>query len=69
MKIIAANNRANYNYTISNKIEADSMSLINSFTNKDFLKNLNLTSDSVLSLFLPNTYEFFWNTSADDFRE
>ena len=54
---------------ISNKIEADSMSLINSFTNKDFLKNLNLTSDSVLSLFLPNTYEFFWNTSADDFRE
>ena len=54
---------------ISNKIEADSISLINSFTNKDFLKNLNLTSDSVLSLFLPNTYEFFWNTSADDFRE
>lgn len=54
---------------ISNKIEADSVSLLNSFTDKDFLKNLNLTSDSVLSLFLPNTYEFFWNTSADDFRE
>ena len=54
---------------ISNKIEADSVSLLNSFTDTDFLKNLNLTSDSVLSLFLPNTYEFFWNTSADDFRE
>tara|TARA_A100001011_G_scaffold366937_1_gene419918 strand:+ start:797 stop:1831 length:1035 start_codon:yes stop_codon:yes gene_type:complete len=54
---------------ISNKIEADSVSLINSFTDKDFLENLNLTSDSVLSLFLPNTYEFFWNTSADNFRE
>ena len=54
---------------ISNKIEADSVSLLNSFTDTDFLKNLNLTGDSVLALFLPNTYEFFWNTSADDFRE
>ena len=54
---------------ISNKIEADSMSLIESFTDENFLKSLNLSQESVLSLFLPNTYEFFWNTSADNFRE
>ena len=54
---------------ISKKIEADSMSLIESFTDENFLKSLNLTQESVLSLFLPNTYEFFWNTSADNFRE
>ena len=54
---------------ISKKIEADSMSLIESFTDKNFLKSLNLSQESVLSLFLPNTYEFFWNTSADNFRE
>ena len=54
---------------ISKKIEADSMSLIKSFTDKNFLKDLNLSQESVLSLFLPNTYEFFWNTSADNFRE
>ena len=54
---------------ISKKIEADSMSLIESFTDENFLKSLNLTRESVLSLFLPNTYEFFWNTSADNFRE
>ena len=54
---------------ISKKIEADSISLINSFTEIDFLKSLNLTNDSVLSLFLPNTYEFFWNTSASQFRK
>ena len=54
---------------ISKKIEADSMSLIESFTDKNFLKSLNLSRESVLSLFLPNTYEFFWNTSADNFRE
>ena len=54
---------------ISKKIEADSISLIKSFTDKNFLKSLNLSQESVLSLFLPNTYEFFWNTSADNFRE
>ena len=54
---------------ISKKIEADSMSLIKSFTDENFLKSLNLSKESVLSLFLPNTYEFFWNTSADNFRE
>ena len=54
---------------ISKKIEADSISLIESFTDENFLKSLNLTEESVLSLFLPNTYEFFWNTSADNFRE
>ena len=54
---------------ISKKIEADSTSLIESFTDENFLKSLNLSEESVLSVFLPNTYEFFWNTSADDFRE
>tara|TARA_B100000963_G_scaffold139844_1_gene121777 strand:+ start:5024 stop:6058 length:1035 start_codon:yes stop_codon:yes gene_type:complete len=54
---------------ISKIIEADSMSLIKSFTDENFLKGLNLSQESVLSLFLPNTYEFFWNTSADNFRE
>ncbi len=53
---------------ISKKIEADSMSLIESFTDKNFLKSLNLSQESVLSLFLPKTYEFFWNTSSDNFR-
>ncbi|MBD41503.1 MAG: aminodeoxychorismate lyase [Flavobacteriaceae bacterium] len=54
---------------ISKKIEADSTSLIESFTDENFLKSLNLSKESVLSVFLPNTYEFFWNTSADNFRE
>ena len=53
---------------ISKKIEADSISLIESFTDKNFLKSLNLSQESVLSLFLPNTLNF-WNTSADNFRK
>ncbi|CAM4045342.1 endolytic transglycosylase MltG [Flavobacterium antarcticum] len=54
---------------IGSQIEADSRSLMRSFTDEDFLKEQNMTRENVLSLFIPNSYEFFWNTSADKFRE
>ncbi len=54
---------------IGSQIEADSTSLMKSFTDEDFLKEQNMTRENVLSLFIPNSYEFFWNTSADKFRE
>jgi len=52
---------------VSKFIEADSLSLMNSFNNEVFLENNNLNTESVFSIFLPNTYEFYWNTSADEF--
>ena len=54
---------------ISERIEADSLSLSNVFYEEKFLNELGLDSESVFSLFIPNTYEFFWNTSAIQFRE
>ena len=54
---------------ISEKIEADSLSLSNAFYEKNFLNELGLDKESVFSLFIPNTYEFFWNTNAIQFRE
>jgi UPF0755 protein len=54
---------------ISERIEADSLSLSNVFYDEKFLNDLGLDSESVFSLFIPNTYEFFWNTSAIQFRE
>ena len=54
---------------ISERIEADSLSLSNVFYEKKFLNDLGLNNESVFSLFIPNTYEFFWNTSAIQFRE
>ena len=54
---------------ISERIEADSLSLSNVFNEKKFLNDLGLNSESIFSLFIPNTYEFFWNTSAIQFRE
>lgn len=54
---------------IGSQIEADSTSLMKSFTDEKFLEEQNMTRENVLSLFIPNSYEFFWNTSADKFRE
>ena len=42
---------------------------MNSFNDVNFLNENNLNSESVFSIFLPNTYEFYWNTSADQFRD
>ncbi len=53
---------------ISNQIEADSLSLIQTFTDKDFLKEYGFTPETALAMYLPNSYEFFWNTSAKKFR-
>lgn len=54
---------------IGSQIEADSTSLMKSFTNKKFLIDNGFTEDNVLALFIPNSYEFYWNTSANKFRE
>jgi UPF0755 protein len=54
---------------ISKQIEADSLSLLNSFRDKKFLADNGFTEDNILSMFIPNSYEFFWNTDADKFRD
>ena len=54
---------------IAIQIEADSTELLAAFNDKDFVEGNGFTSDSKLAMYLPNSYEFFWNTSATDFRK
>lgn len=54
---------------IAAQIEADSLSLLEAIYDERFLADNDLTRDNVLSLFIPNSYEFFWNTSALQFRD
>lgn len=53
---------------ISNQIQADSISLLKSFTNKEFLLKNKLSEKSVLQIFIPNTYEVYWTIRPDKFR-
>jgi UPF0755 protein len=54
---------------IGSQIEADSLDLLNSFKDPVFMKENGFTEENVLTMFIPNTYEMFWNTSADKFRD
>lgn len=54
---------------ISNQIEADSISLLESMRDPQFLKEVGLDKETALSLYIPNTYEFYWNSSAETFRD
>lgn len=53
---------------ISKQIEADSISLLQSMRDPEFLKEVGLNDETALSLYIPNTYEFYWNSSAETFR-
>lgn len=53
---------------ISNQIEADSLSLLKAFQDNEFQKSVGLDEDNALSMYIPNTYEFYWNSSAETFR-
>lgn len=54
---------------ISEQIEADSLSLLMAFDDSDFLEQNGFNQETKLALFIPNSYEFFWNTSAEEFRD
>lgn len=52
---------------VSRQIEADSLSLVKLFLDTVFLNENNFTDKTVSALFIPNTYEFYWNTPAEKF--
>lgn len=52
---------------VSFQLEADSSQLVQLLNDELFLSELNVNSDNVLSIFIPNKYEFYWNTNAEKF--
>ncbi|MBP6182505.1 endolytic transglycosylase MltG [Flavobacterium sp.] len=59
----------NFAGRVGSQIEADSLSLLTSFKDSVFLKENGFTEENVLAMFIPNTYETYWNTSAEKFRD
>ncbi|MFZ4545169.1 MAG: endolytic transglycosylase MltG [Saprospiraceae bacterium] len=54
---------------IAKSIETDSATLMSTFLNNDYLQTKGLNSDNLMCIFLPNTYELFWNTNAEKLIE
>lgn len=51
------------------KLEADSVEVLQLLNNESYLQQYDLNTENALCAILPNTYEFFWNTSAEQFFE
>ena len=54
---------------VGSQIEADSLSLLTAFKDSIFLKENGFNEENVLAMFIPNTYEVYWNTTAVKFRD
>lgn len=52
---------------VSRFIEADSASLVQTFYDPAFLAEIGYTRETLVSAFIPNTYEMYWNTDARSF--
>ncbi|MCZ2443204.1 MAG: endolytic transglycosylase MltG [Flavobacteriales bacterium] len=52
---------------VSYKIEADSSEIVTAMRNPSWYEPLGMDSLTLALLFIPNTYEFYWNTSGNQF--
>jgi UPF0755 protein len=53
---------------LSAQIEPDTTQLLATFRDSIFLNDNGFTKENVFSMFLPNTYQVYWNISAEKFR-
>jgi UPF0755 protein len=52
---------------IAKQIEADSVSLVRILNTQSRAENYGFSKETFIAMFIPNTYELYWNTSAEDF--
>jgi UPF0755 protein len=54
---------------VGSQIEPDSLSLLTTFKDSVFLKENGFTEENVFVMFIANTYEVYWNITAEKFRD
>lgn len=54
---------------LSHYLLLDSLELLECFTTSPVLMNAGYTADSLLTLFIPNTYQVYWSTSCEKLAE
>jgi UPF0755 protein len=54
---------------VSSKLEADSNSIVKLFNDSNYLSQHGFNNYNAISVIIPNTYEFYWNTNAEEFFE
>lgn len=54
---------------VAEQIEPDTAEILNLFRDKAFIESLGFNPYTILGMFIPNTYECWWNSSAKGFFE
>ncbi len=54
---------------LSTKLMLDSATMAQAFTDNAFCQQLGYDTATIASLFVPNTYEIYWNTNLDKFMQ
>lgn len=54
---------------VAMQIEADSASIVAALNSEKIAEKYGFTSETFIAMFIPNTYEFYWNTSVDAFLD
>ena len=64
-------NNARFNEDLAGKVsrylQTDSLSILQLFSNEELIAKYGFTPETFRAMFIPNTYQFFWTTSANDF--
>jgi UPF0755 protein len=54
---------------VSKYIWTDSLSILNLFSNKELIEGFGFNTENFRVMFIPNTYQFYWTTSAEEFAQ
>ncbi len=54
---------------VSQYLEADSLTFLRAFSDPELHREVNLDRNTFISLFIPNTYQFWWTTTPAQFIE
>ncbi len=52
---------------LARQIDADSVAIMQALTSKELAKEMGFDSLTLFSMFIPNSYEFYWTVSPEDF--
>lgn len=52
---------------IASQLEMDSLALISLLNKREFLSPYGFNPETVISMFIPNTYQIYWNIKPEDF--
>jgi len=52
---------------VAKKLEGDSLSFLKTFTNDSIISYYGFKQENFIALFVPNTYQFYWNTTEQAF--